>query len=337
MAQTALIIGGSGQIGQAVAARLLAEGWNVRVGQRHPADVPAGLISAGAQVIPLDRSQPDALGLAVAGGVDAVIDTVAYDGDHAAQLLRIQSNVGSLVVISSASVYADDKGRSLDEATSVGFPCFPDLIGEGQVTVPPGPLSYSTRKVALEQALLQAADVPVCILRPCAIYGPGSRGPREWWFVKRIRDGRPVIPLAFDGASRFHTSATVNIAALVEMVLRAPKTQILNIGDPMPLTAAQIGAAIATVYDYQGEIRTFPGPPRNGVGSHPWCLPRPIVVDMRAATALGYRPVATYRQAVGAACRSVEASRAKGLSFAPYLEAMFDYAAEDALALTPDR
>jgi hypothetical protein len=66
------------------------------------------------------------------------------------------------------------------------------------------------------------------------------------------------------------------------------------------------------------------------VGAHPWCVPRPIVVDLSRAEALGYRAVATYRGAVGAACRSAEALAAAGVAFAPYLAAMFDYAAEDA-------
>ena len=60
------------------------------------------------------------------------------------------------------------------------------------------------------------------VLRPGAIHGVGSRHPREWWFVKRILDGRRAVPLAWDGQSRFHASATSNIAELIRVVLAAP-------------------------------------------------------------------------------------------------------------------
>ena len=43
------------------------------------------------------------------------------------------------VVISSSSVYRDEKGRTLDEAEKNGFPDLPEPIQETQPTVAPGP------------------------------------------------------------------------------------------------------------------------------------------------------------------------------------------------------
>jgi len=40
--------------------------------------------------------------------------------------------------------------------------------------------------------------------------------------------------------------------------------------------------------------------------------------------------VSTYQTSIEAACRSAEALAAAGVPFVSYLEAMFDYAAEDA-------
>jgi nucleoside-diphosphate-sugar epimerase len=329
--KTALIVGGAGQIGQAVSASLLAEGWRVIAGRRHAEAVQP---VEGVETLVFDRNEPGALAKAVAGGVDALIDTVAYDETHARQLLEIEADVGALVVVSSASVYCDDKGRTLDEAGETGFPRFPEPIGEDQPTTPPGSATYSTRKVALEQALLQGARRPAAILRPCAIHGPGSRAPREWFFVKRILDGRRVVPLAFGAASCFHTTATVNIAELVRVVLGRPATQVLNIADPRAPSVAEIAGAIAKVYDHDWRIVPLDGPPAGEVGAHPWCVPRPLVVDMARAAALGYRPVATYEESVAAACRSAEAMAARGVPFAEYLTKMFDYAAEDAFLET---
>jgi len=326
MTRTALIIGGGGQIGRAAGAALRADGWRILSVQRHA----NASIDEGVTPIAFDRDAPGALAQAVAGGVDAVIDTVAFDAGHATQLLQIEADVGAFVVISSASVYADARGRSLDEAQSGGFPHFPEPIGETQPTVPAGPATYSTRKVAMEQSLLQSARRPVTILRPCAIYGAGSRQPREWFFLRRILDGRREVPLAFDGQSRFHTSASRNIAELIRISLNAPATRVLNIADPEALSVLAIGAAIAADFDYALAPIPFEGPPVSGVGGSPWCVPRPFIVDMARATALGYQPVTRYENAVGEACRSAQAMSEAGMAMPAYMEAMFDYAAEDA-------
>jgi nucleoside-diphosphate-sugar epimerase len=99
--------------------------------------------------------------------------------------LNVQDSIGALVVVVSSSVYRDNEGRTLDEAAQNGFPEFPDPIAETHPTVTPGDATYSTRKVALEHLLLDEATIPVTVLRPAAIHGPGSIHPREWWFVKR--------------------------------------------------------------------------------------------------------------------------------------------------------
>jgi nucleoside-diphosphate-sugar epimerase len=326
--KTALILGGSGQIGQATARTLLADGWSVRLAQRHAARLPDEL-AARVELVAMDRERSGALAKALAGGVDALIDTIAFDEGHARQLLDVEADVGALVVISTGSVCRDDEGRTLDEARESGFPHFPVPITEDQPTTPPGPATYSTRKVALEQTLLQGARRPVTILRPFAIHGPGSTHPREWWFVKRILDGRRRIPLAWRGESRFHTSATVNIAALIQVVLAAPATQVLNAADAETLSVAEIGQVIAQVYGVELDLVLLDGPPKDGVGATPWSGPRPLIADMSRAAALGYRPVATYEEAIGPACKSAEALAAAGVPFAPYLAKLFDYAAED--------
>lgn len=327
ISRTALIIGGSGQIGRATALALAADGWRVVRAQRGGDDPE--LSSEGVECVRLDREEPGAIEKAIGAGVDALIDTIAYDAPHARQLLGVQADVGAFVVISSASVYRDADGRTLDEAAEHGFPRLPNPISEDQPTVAPGPETYSTRKARLEETLLHEARRPVTILRPCAIHGPGSRAPREWFFVRRILDGRRRVPLAYGGESRFHTAATVNIAELTRVVLAAPATQVLNIADPTAPSAAEIGAMIAAFYGHDWRLEPFEGRPVGGVGAHPWCVPRPIIVDMARAEALGYRAAATYRDVVGVACRSAEALAAAGVAFAPYLATMFDYAAED--------
>lgn len=292
---------------------------------------PEDLLRCGAAFVALDREAPGALGKAVGRGADAIIDTVAYDEGHARQLLALEADVGAFVVISSASVYRDAGGRTLDEASQNGFPELPVPIGEDQPTVEPGPATYSTRKVALERTLLDGAGRPVTILRPAAIHGLHSSHPREWWFVKRMRDGRPFIPLAYEGRSRFHTTAAADIAALAATALEKPGSRILNIADPDALTVAEIGSLIAARMGYTGRIVALTS---DAIGLSPWSIPWPFVLATQAAVALGYTPRTTYREAVGPISdwlsgQDVDAWEAAFAVLAAYPWPLFDYASED--------
>ena len=327
--RTALVIGGDGQIGRAVARNLLAHGWRVRMGRRSGGPPPVDLVGE-VETLQLDRDSPGALARALADGADVVIDTVAYDERHARQWLEVQADIGALAVISTAAVYLDVEGRSFDQAQGRGFPHFPVPISEDQPTVEAGSDRYATRKVALEQTLLGGMRCPTILIRPGAIHGEGSRKPREWWFVKRILDGRRRIPLAYDGASRFHTSASANIAELCRVALEGAETGVFNAADPQALTVSEIGHAIAALYAAELELVPLPGPPINGVGEHPWCIPSPVVLDMDRAKAAGYLPVASYHDGLAEACRSAEAMAAAGAPFSAELGPQaFDYDAED--------
>jgi nucleoside-diphosphate-sugar epimerase len=335
MPRHAFIIGGTGQIGRKIAETLLALGWAVTLSHRLGSQKPSDLLLKGAKFIALDRNDDGALRQVLRSGADAVIDTKAYTPEHADQLIDLCGNVGAFSVISSASVYQDYKGRTLDEADEGGFPDFPHPIKETQRTVPPGPQTYSTRKAAMEERLLARSTVPVTILRPCAVYGVHSLHPREYWFVKRMLDQRPVVPLAFRGESQFHTSAAENIAALALLCLERQGTGIFNIADPEALTLAQIGAAVARHMNFKGSFHLIDNdeyPPK--IGATPWSVPAPFTLDMSAALAFGYRPVTGYVDAVGAVCKwLVELSpmdwRAAFPGLAAYTNDQFDYAAED--------
>ena len=345
MTRHAFIVGGTGQIGCAIARRLLHHGWAVTASHRGHRPPPADLLGLGLKTVTLDREDPAALASALGFGADAVIDTVAYDEAHARQLLAVQESVGAFLVISSASVYRDDAGRTLDEAKQNGFPEFDQPIRETQATVDPGPETYSTRKVALERTLLDHAKRPVTVLRPCAIHGPGSLHPREWWFVKRIRDSRPAIPLAYEGRSHFHTTSVLNIAELARISLDAGGTRVLNVGDPDPPRVVEIARLIARTMAYGGRIlgiRDSDYPPQ--MGATPWSCPRPFLIDGQAADGIGYQPVATYAAAVSETCSwlTAVADRAPWTELFPvlaqYPRNLFDYTAEDDfLKAHPDR
>ena len=318
MAKSAFVLGGTGQIGRATAAALVRSGWDVTLGARTPVDVD------GARVVAVERE-----GLELPDEYDALVDCICMTRAHAEQLLSFAGQVGTVVAVSSASVYVDDDGRSLDEADGEEtFPRFAGPIPEAQPTVPPGDETYSTSKRAMELALLEQERVPATVLRPCAIHGPHSKSHiREWYFVQRALDGRRFVPLAHGGASRFHTTSTPNLAELIRLACEQPGTRVLNAGDPDPPTVLEIGRAVAAAVDASWTEVLVPG--ASEVGSNPWGVPRPIVVDMATAeSTLAYRPVTTYAEAVADTCAWLLAERPP---MAPYLERFFDYDAEDAL------
>jgi nucleoside-diphosphate-sugar epimerase len=333
----AFIVGGTGQIGLATASRLIEEGWSVTLAHRGLRQRSADLIRRGVRFVPLDRNQPGALARALSNGTDLLVDAVAYEPKHGRQLLDVQGSVGAMVVVSSSSVYRDERGRTLDEAAETGFPELPDPMTEQQLTVAPGPGTYSTRKVALERVLLDNARTSLTILRPAAISGPGSSHAREWWFVKRMLDRRPFIPLAYGGQSRFHSTSAANIAALAHLVATLPGQRVLNIADPSCPTVSEIASRIGKHLGYKGEIVELPVvdvyPP--ALGRTPWSTQRPFVLDISAAADLGYRPRTTYM--VTAATVSdwlVEATKGRDWrsllpTLASYPFDLFDYSAED--------
>lgn len=324
----AFILGGSGQIGRAVATRLLAADWEVVAASRHPSpDLPSGC-----DQIAVDRHAPGTLASALGCGADLLIDCIAYDAADAMQLLELTSSVGRFCAISSASVYRDDEGRSLVQAQASGFPELPVPITETQPTVSAGDANYATRKIAMEQALLDGAAERVTILRPCAIYGPGSRSAREWWFVKRLLDGRRHIPVAYGGESRFHTTAVEAIAAAVMVAARPDAPAIMNVVDPIAPTVAEIGAAIMVAVNRSATIVGLPDqgyPP--SAGATPWTVPRPFVCAPHPAIA----PVGDYQALVGPAVHDV-IERTSGKDWrsalpglAAYPWNLFDYEADD--------
>jgi nucleoside-diphosphate-sugar epimerase len=258
-------------------------------GQR---ELPDELNARGVEHRAIDREAAGALRGALGGDVDLLIDVVAFNARHAAQLLELDGQVGSVVAISSAAVYADALGRTLDESTDEpSFPELPVPIPETQATVRPGPETYSTLKVALEQVLLEQDVLPATVLRPCAIHGPGALGAREWWVIGRALDKRPYVVLACAGGTTFHPTSTANLAELIRLAGERPATRVLNCGDPDPPDVRTLVGLVAAAVDYHPVEVLLPGDPQGEVGASPWTAPRPFVLDMTAAERdLGYRP-----------------------------------------------
>ncbi|MEU1555946.1 NAD(P)-dependent oxidoreductase [Streptomyces scabiei] len=339
MTRRAVVIGATGQIGRAAVGALARDGWAVtalsRGGGRDegwPGEVRA---------VPADREDDVALTTAIGDDCDVLVDVVAYGPAHARQLLARSDRVGSAVVVSSVSVYEDDKGRTFDTQTEPGgFPEYPVPLPESQRTIRPDDTSYSTRKAGLERELLAGGDrLPTTLLRAGAVHGPHGRTPRELYFVKRNLDGRPRRVLAYGGGSRFHPASVHNIAELVRLAAARPGTRVLNAVDPEAPTVVEIAAAIDAVMGVDAENILVDGPaPAPTVGDTPWSVPVPVVCDMAAAEReLDYRPVVRYARSLPETVAWIESRLAGGRDWreayprmAEVYGDLFDYAAEDA-------
>jgi nucleoside-diphosphate-sugar epimerase len=335
----ALILGGTGLIGQAAARRLLAAGWQVHLTGRDATHLPAALTAAGARFVVADRADTAAMRAVAGDGIDLVVDCICYTAEDAAALLPLARSANSTVMISSKAVYVDAAGR---HANSAGAPHFDGPVREDQPTMAPSAdgdyqsrEGYGANKIAAEQVLLDSG-APVTVLRPGKVHGAWAARPREWVFVKRSLDRRPVVFLAQRGASVAQTTAAVNIAALIETVAGKPGSRILNSADPDAPSALEIARTIAGLVGHHfDEVLLGPGADP-ALGCHPWDAEFPIVLDMTAALELGYVPAGDYASTVGAevgwlisAAAGHEGPRALAWLGDDYFDAFFDYGAED--------
>ncbi len=333
MAGRALVVGGTGLAGRAIAVALVQAGWDTAAASRGRLPVPEVLTRAGVRILELDSSGPGELASTVRSGVDLLVQAAAYTAQDAEEILHASDKIGSAIVLSTMSVYVDDLGRSLDESTGTATdPRPPVPIPETQPTLPPGERTYSTRKVAMEQRLLGQDKLPVTILRPGAIHGRGDTQPREWHFVKRALDGRPRVVVAHNGESRFSVTSLPNLAALVLRAADQPGTRVLNAVDSVTPTVTEIAQAIARAVGHSWEVIGVPGDPP--AARSPWTQAHPFVGDMTLAQqTLGHRDLTTYAEAVVETCRALvaEAGPLGEHTFPGLADCHFDYAAEDEL------
>jgi nucleoside-diphosphate-sugar epimerase len=185
-----LVIGGSRFIGQAVVARLLADGHKITLLNRGQSPDPFG--TRVSRVLG-DRSNPDTLKRALARReFDVVLDVIAFrEEDTQGAIAQLSGRIGHFIHISTASVYLirdrlfcpfreDDFGGRLaprTEATSSSW-------------------LYAYHKRRCEVALQHAWETdqfPYTSLRLPMVIGPDDYTERSLAYLERLADGGPLI------------------------------------------------------------------------------------------------------------------------------------------------
>jgi len=317
---------------------MLQAGWQVDVTGRDPGRMPPELTAAGARFTVADRHDQAQLRAAFGDGADLLVDCVCYTAADARLVLPFARAADSTVMISSKAVYVDDQGR---HSNSDASPEFAGPVRETQPTMAPSDVDFNSRegyganKVAAERVLLDSG-VPVTVLRPSKVHGVGGTRPREWMFVKRVLDRRPAVFLARRGAGVDHPTAAANLAALVDTVAAVPGRRILNSADPDAPSGLEIARAIARHLGHQWEEVLLEESESVGtLGRHPWDSVPPIILDMTAATELGYVPAGDYATTVAAqadwlvSAAGRDAGLVRGWMSDGFFDSLLDYAAED--------
>lgn len=293
----AVVLGGTGAIGGATAARLTAAGWAVDVTGRDPKSMPPGLTAVGVRFHAIERSDATAIERLVGEGVELLVDLLAYRAADVRALLPVMTSVKSSVLISSRAVYVDPAGHHINGENP---PQFGIPINEETPTLPPAadhvdPFSregYAPSKVAAERAALDSG-LPVTVMRPSKVHGRWARNPRTRSFVEAMTRGDKTIALAHGGASIDHLTAAANTAALIATVAALPGQRILNSADPDTPNAEQIVRSISTRLGWRGRLDLLDGAADPERGRHPWLTTHPIVLDTSESIRLGYVPVGT--------------------------------------------
>ncbi|WP_267897565.1 NAD-dependent epimerase/dehydratase family protein [Cellulomonas rhizosphaerae] len=231
--RTVLVTGASGMLGGAVAARLVADGWDVRTLQRRPSGV-AGVHDELGSV-----TDAEAVSRAVAGAeavvhLAAKVDIVGPEAEY-----RAVNVEGTRTVLDAA------RAAGVSRMVFVSSPSVAhtgdSLVGAGAGPAEPsrarGP--YARTKAAAEQLAL-ATDQPgfrVLAVRPHVVWGPGDTQ-LVGRIVARARAGR--LPILGSGAPLIDTTYVDNAVDALVAALTAPtdsygQAYVVTNGEPRPV------------------------------------------------------------------------------------------------------
>jgi nucleoside-diphosphate-sugar epimerase len=234
-----LVTGASGFVGRALVTELTGLGYSVRAAMRQPADV----FPRNVEVVAVSDLTRPVEWRALLKGVETVVHLagIAHAGPEIAE--ELYDRVNRLATTELAKAAHAVGVRHLVFISSIRAQSGPSSAEVQRETDTPQPTdAYGRSKLAAEDAV-RAAGVPFTILRPVLIYGPGVKGNLD----RLIRLAQEPWPLPL-GLCRNRRSllARQNLLSAIHFVLQQPsaKGETYIVADPMPLTLAEIVAAL---------------------------------------------------------------------------------------------
>jgi nucleoside-diphosphate-sugar epimerase len=250
-----LVTGGTGFIGAALVPRLLESGYAPRLLVRAtPAIAPPGV-----EIVGGDVADPRQLIAAAAGAVAIVHMAAATSSGRLDPAIAYRVNVGAASALVAAS-----------RATGARV-----VVLSTQHVYLPRPGLYGRTKRMADRLLLDSG-IPVTVLRPSLVYGPGTRGV----FVKlaNLVRGLPVVPIVGPGTWRMRPVFLDDLVSVILEVLRRPELagRVYDVGGPDSVDFNAFVSAIAEAAGRRARPVHLPLPAAFGLA---WVmeriLPRP--------------------------------------------------------------
>ena len=226
------ITGANGFIGRALGAYFSGHGFGVR-GVDRSADPARGVVAG--DIVEPGPWENHLVGCAI------VLHTAAVVSNAVPVAQQWQTNVlGTRRIIESASRAGVGRVVHLSSVRAYGDRGFPDNVEESWPLRPDGH-AYVDTKVAAEAVAFQAhaaGEVPVTVIRPGDVYGPGSR---PWTIipVDETKKGRLILPAG--GRGIFSPIYIDDLVAGIFLAATHPGSpgQAFNLTGPEPVTCAE--------------------------------------------------------------------------------------------------
>lgn len=257
--QTVTVFGGTGYLGRAVVAQCRAAGLHVRVAARTPTK-DSSLAHDGIEPIAVDVRNSEGVRAAIAGA-DAVVNAVGLYVEHRGKTFR--------------DFHVDGASRVAALAREHGVARLVHMSGIG---VDPKSRSSYVRSRTEGEAVVRAAFPDAVLLRPSAIFGPGSGLIKTLTTIVRKL---PVIPMFGRGDTRLapvhiDDAAQAIVQALTQPDVPAP---VYELGGADVLTWRQLLEKAALQEGRQPVLISLPFAIWYGLADMARVLPKPPLDD----------------------------------------------------------
>jgi nucleoside-diphosphate-sugar epimerase len=242
-----LVLGGTGFLGPFVIDELLARGHEAAVLGR-------GEAAFGGPVKRYQGNASDAAALrrtVKAWRPEALVDMVHCNAEHARSVAGVcGGRLERSIHLSCAAVYGPSPICPVDEEAGV-------------MRAEDAPPSVADQ-IAADQVVLEAAaeeKLPAIVIRLPELYGPRDPKCAEWFFARRMLDGRKRIALPDRGLHIAHRGFVQNMAWGIAQALSARRAvgQTYNLGEEKLYTLAQLARGVARALHHEIELWSVPG------------------------------------------------------------------------------